>query len=97
MTGSLAGMALQRHAVGATRLDDGMKVDADTAMKIAERFQARRVDPGISPTSIRGTGIANRSCLEADDPLRAVGAILGKALTPLAAGEGLVDMLVTLR
>ena len=32
-----------------------------------------------------------------DDPVAAFGAVLGKALTPLERGVGLVDMLVTLQ
>lgn len=39
-----------------------------------------------------------RGCaMRAGDPSSAVGAIIGKALTPLTAGEGLVDVLVGLR
>jgi hypothetical protein len=38
-------------------------------------------------------GCAMRTC----DPERAFGAVIGKALTPLSEGTGLVDMLIALQ
>jgi hypothetical protein len=35
--------------------------------------------------------------MKADDPLRAFGSVLGKALRPLRAGQGLVPILITLQ
>jgi hypothetical protein len=35
--------------------------------------------------------------MRADDPLKAFGAVIGKALRPLAAGQGLIPILVTLQ
>ena len=34
--------------------------------------------------------------MKADDPARAFGAVLGKALQPLSSGEGLIPIIVTL-
>jgi hypothetical protein len=35
--------------------------------------------------------------MKADDPMKAIGAVLGKALRPLRAGQGLVPILITLQ
>jgi len=35
--------------------------------------------------------------MRAADPARAFGAVIGKALTPLDDGEGLVDMIISLQ
>jgi hypothetical protein len=35
--------------------------------------------------------------MKTNDPMKAFGAVIGKALTPLASGVGTVDMLITMR
>jgi hypothetical protein len=61
---------------------------------------AVRADAGVLPIRVGDllTTSATVGCARrVSDPAAAIGAVLGKALTPLPAGVGMVDMLVTLQ
>jgi len=57
-----------------------------------------KVDARYSPVEIGHLLTSSPTpgfAMKADDPLRAFGAVIGKALRPLAAGQGLIPILVT--
>ena len=83
------GITLDKHPHRANRVPIGLlgkvycKVDA----------QYGAIDVGDLLTTSPTAGHA----MKADDPLKAFGSVLGKALRPLRAGRGLVPILITLQ
>jgi len=55
-----------------------------------------KVDAQYAPIEVGDlltTSPTSRSCMKADDPFKAFGAVIGKALRPLEAGQGLIPIL----
>ena len=83
------GITLDKHSSRTNRVPIGLlgkvycKVDA----------QYGSIEVGDLLTTSPTAGHA----MKADDPLKAFGSVLGKALRPLAAGQGLVPILITLQ
>jgi len=74
-------------------LDGGTKVAMTGRVYVRCTADNGAIAPGDLLTTSARTGHAMR----ADDPDRAFGAVIGKAMTPLAKGEGLVLVLVNLQ
>jgi hypothetical protein len=58
------------------------------------------VDADVAPIGVGDlltTAPTPGHAMRADDPARAFGAVIGKALAPLAAGRGLIPLLVSLQ
>ena len=74
---------------------DGLRVPISIMGKVACRADAAfgEIRAGDLLTTSPKEGCAMRAA----DPGRTVGAVIGKALTPLVDGTGLVDMLITLQ
>lgn len=59
-----------------------------------------KVDATLAPVEVGDlltTSSTIGHAVKADDPLKAFGAVIGKALQPLAAGQGLIPILVALQ
>jgi hypothetical protein len=59
-----------------------------------------KVDAELSPIEVGDlltTSAKPGYAMKASDPLKAFGAVIGKALRPLATGEGLIPVLVCLQ
>jgi len=59
-----------------------------------------KVDASISPIEVGDmltTSTIPGHAMKADDPLRAFGAVIGKALRPLKTGRGLIPILIALQ
>jgi hypothetical protein len=51
----------------------------------------------ISVGDLLTTSATSGHAMKADDPLKAFGTVIGKALRPLAAGQGLIPILIALQ
>jgi hypothetical protein len=95
--GVVAGAGGFRPGIVLDRRDDaaGRRVPVSMVGKVSCLADARYgpIEAGDLLTSSPTTGCAMR----AEDPLRASGATIGKALTPLRQGRGLVDMVISLQ
>ena len=97
MIGVVAGAGAYRPGIVLDRrgADTGSRLPISVVGKVTCRADARYGPIGVGDllTSSPSTGAAMRVA----DPAVATGAIIGKALTPLASGMGSIDMLVALQ
>ena len=59
-----------------------------------------KVDAGYAPIEVGDlltTSATPGHAMKADDPLKAFGAVIGKALRPLRAGQGMIPILIALQ
>jgi hypothetical protein len=83
------GITLDKQPDGANRVPIGLL--GKVYCKVDAEYGAVEVGDLLTTSPTAG------HAMKADDPMKAFGAVLGKALRPLRAGQGLVPILITLQ